>query len=797
MDDTFYLSSFIVFLLSFFIFVTMYNPKISVFRSLFKSKETPFTLDAIEVYNRIKQGNPDLINKIKNLRAGDSESKNKLMAIMFNGTFNERKDDGLIQHSGLCVLDFDKYPDAKTLKAERKRLMECPYTYIMFTSPSGNGLKVVIRIPESDKFEHKRRFEAFKEYIDSDYFDVANSNVSRVCFESYDPDAYLNEFAEVFTLIAQDKGYHKSDKISVLPIANEDRIIELIMKFNHGKFEDGRNNWTFKVACAMCEYGVDQYAAKNYLLQFQQEDFTSVEITNTVANAYKSSNFNTKYFEDSYTVNKIKNKLKEGVSEEDIEKQLGVNSGIINSVKEEVNNTDDVFWQADAKKITILPHDYAKFLHKHGFAKYYPERSNKPTYVFIQENKVQESSVELIKDFVLKYLLAKDELQVYNHCAKSAQLFTESHLNMLESIDMRILQDSRYVSYIPFLNGVVKVTKDEVKLLSYIDIDGYIWKEQIIKRNFTKLQSHDNNFQDFVHKVSAQDSERIKAMESTLGYLIHTFKDKTDQKAIIFNDQEIDDNPNGGSGKSLMLTAIGNIRKIIKIDGKAYNPSKNDFVYQRVNMDTQVLAFDDVKKHFDFEQLFSLITEGIPVNRKNKDEIYIPFERSPKIVITTNYVISGAGTSHDRRRHEIEFFQYFNSQRNPQDEYGKLLFDEWTDSEWANFDNYMLSNLQMYLQNGLIASKSINANAKRFIQNTCKDFYDFAMDGNIPINKRHYNKSSVESFQIDTNGYKDIDSRKYLKWVQAWAIYKGYKFSKDKDQHGRYFELTKEDEKRV
>jgi hypothetical protein len=771
----------------------MFNPKISVFRSLFNSKETPFTLEAIEVYNRIKQGNPELIGKIKKLRAGDTDSKMQLMAIMFNGTFSERKDDGLIKHSGLCVLDFDKYPNAKTLQAERKRLMDCPYVYMMFTSPSGNGLKVVIRTPESTKFEHKRRFEAYKEYIQSNYFDVANSNVSRVCFESYDPDAYLNEFCEVFQGITQDKGYHKGEKIAVLPIANEDRIIELIMKFNHGKFEDGRNNWTFKVACTMCEYGVDQYAAKNYLLQYQQEDFTASEINNTVVNAYKSSNFNIKYFEDSQTVNKVKLKLKEGVKDEDIQKQLGVTGSIIESVKEEVQNSDDVFWQADGKKITIVPHDYAKFLHKHGFAKYYPERSNKPTYVYIEENKVSESSVELIKDFVLKYCLAKGELDVYNHCAKSAQLFTESHLNMLESIDMRILQDSRYVSYIPFNNGVVQVTKDEVKLVSYIDIDGYIWKEQIIKRNFTRLPSHDNNFQDFVHKVSAQDSERIKAMESTLGYLIHTFKDKTDQKAIIFNDQEIDDNPNGGSGKSLMLTAIGNIRKIIKIDGKAYNPSKNDFVYQRVNMDTQVLAFDDVKKHFDFEQLFSLITEGIPVNRKNKDEIYIPFERSPKIVITTNYVISGAGTSHDRRRHEIEFFQYFNSQRNPQDEYGKLLFDEWSKDEWAHFDNYMLSNLQMYLQKGLLRSISINADAKRFIQNTCKEFYDFVMDGNIALDVRHYNKSCTEAFQGDTNGFKDLDSRKFIKWVQVYALYKGYKYTKNKDHHGRYFELTKED----
>jgi hypothetical protein len=771
----------------------MYNPKISVFRSLFNSKETPFTLEAIEVYNRIKQGNPELINKIKKLRAGDSESKMQLMAIMFNGTFSERKDDGLIQHSGLCVLDFDKYPDKETLTAERNRLKECPYVYMMFTSPSGNGLKVVIRTPESNKFEHKRRFEAYKEYINSDYFDVANSNVSRVCFESYDPDAYLNEFCEVFQGITQDKGYHKAEKIAVLPIANEDRIIELIMKFNHGVFEQGRNNWTFKVACCMAEYGVDQYAAKNYLLQYAQEDFTSSEINYTVINAYKSSNFNTKYFEDTYTVNKVKLKLKEGLKDEDIQKQLGVSSSIIESVKEEVQNSDDVFWQADGKKITIVPHDYAKFLQKHGFAKYYPERSNKPTYVYIEENKVSESSVELIKDFVLKYCLAKGELDIYNHCAKSANLFTESHLNMLESIDMRILQDDRYSSYIPFLNGVAKVSKDKVELLSYIDIDGYIWREQIIKRNYTRIAIHDNNFQDFVHKVSAQDEQRIKAMESTLGYLIHTFKDKTDQKAIIFNDQEIDDNPNGGSGKSLMLTAIGNIRKIIKIDGKAYNPSKNDFVYQRVNMDTQVLAFDDVKKHFDFEQLFSLITEGIPVNRKNKDEIYIPFERSPKIVITTNYVISGAGTSHDRRRHEIEFFQYFNSQRNPQDEYGKLLFDEWSTDEWSAFDNYMLSNLQMYLQNGLVRSVSINADAKRFIQNTCKEFYDFVHDGNISLDVRHYNKASFEAFQADTNGFKDLDSRKYIKWVQAYASYKGYKFIKNRDQHGRYFELTKQD----
>ena len=86
--------------------------------------------------------------------------------------------------------------------------------------------------------------------------------------------------------------------------------------------------------------------------------------------------------------------------------------------------------------------------------------------------------------------------------------------------------------------------------------------------------------------------------------------------------------------------------------------------------------------------------------KKNKDEIFIPFERSPKVIITTNYVINGSGNSHDRRRHEIEFNQYFNGKHTPLDEYGRLLFDEWNNKDWISFDNYMIDNLQRFLING-------------------------------------------------------------------------------------------------
>ncbi|MEX0598895.1 MAG: hypothetical protein WD512_20595, partial [Candidatus Paceibacterota bacterium] len=231
--------------------------------------------------------------------------------------------------------------------------------------------------------------------------------------------------------------------------------------------------------------------------------------------------------------------------------------------------------------------------------------------------------------------------------------------------------------------------------------------------------------------------------------------------------------------------------KTVKIDGKMYNPSKSDFLYQRVNLDTQILAFDDVAKNFNFEQLFMIVSEGITVNRKNKDEVFIPFERSPKIVITTNYVIQGAGGSHDRRRHEVEFFQYFNATNSPLKEYGKLLFDEWSVDDWLRFDNYMIKNLQLYLREGLTQSISINADEKRLIARTSKDFYEYVIDAKFSLDTMYYNTELFNQFQTDYN-YKDLSPQKFSSWIKEYANHKGYKIVKDKNHNGRYIKFMKE-----
>ena len=107
----------------------MFNTTISLFKDLFNTKNVGYTMSFTEVCERIKKGNPEIINKIKIIRESTNKEevksvKNSLMAIMFNGHFIDRNDDSLIEHSGLCVFDFDKYPNPEKMEEEKQRLIK-------------------------------------------------------------------------------------------------------------------------------------------------------------------------------------------------------------------------------------------------------------------------------------------------------------------------------------------------------------------------------------------------------------------------------------------------------------------------------------------------------------------------------------------------------------------------------------------------------------------------------------------------------------------------------------------------
>ena len=132
--------------------------------------------------------------------------KKGLPAFTPSGTFEPtRKADNLYRYSGVVHADLDKL-SADKLEEVKVILGDDPYTFGYFVSPSENGLKVFSRV-DSTPDMHKQAISQYRLHIaeltgiyDEKQNDSSISDVSRLCFVSYDPDAYINENSEVFVV---------------------------------------------------------------------------------------------------------------------------------------------------------------------------------------------------------------------------------------------------------------------------------------------------------------------------------------------------------------------------------------------------------------------------------------------------------------------------------------------------------------------------------------------------------------------------------------------------------------------
>lgn len=134
------------------------------------------------------------------LRAmSDPKEKRKFKAnnfdyVTFSGTFKKRADSELITHSSLLTIDFDHLNNQSQLK---EKLLTDAYfdTEMLFTSPSGDGLKWIVRI-DLNQCSHDDYFNAIANYILNTYnikVDASGKDCSRACFLVHDPEAFLHQ----------------------------------------------------------------------------------------------------------------------------------------------------------------------------------------------------------------------------------------------------------------------------------------------------------------------------------------------------------------------------------------------------------------------------------------------------------------------------------------------------------------------------------------------------------------------------------------------------------------------------
>ena len=453
--------------------------EITIFKDI-KDTAQPFYRDVSKILERIQEGaSQDIVRSIRVEK--DKEIRNKLKqslpAVCFSGKFSKRNDSSLLEHSGLICLDFDNFPTEKLLLEQKEFLTKDKYTYSVFISPSGLGLKALVKIPaEGDT--HKQFFGSLQLHYDSEYFDISCKNVSRVCYESYDPLIFINEQSSVFNQIIEQEYQEvvKHKDVQTIPITNENKIVEILLKWwerKYGLNSGERNNNVYILASAFNDFGVNKTLAEYVMGNFVSKDFTQNEVIRTIQSAYKQvQNFGTKYYEDEEKVNNVKRKLRKGATASEIKSQisegLDVEDNVLDNVVRRLEEEQDnqKFWTKSEKGVVKIIHlSFKDFLEDNGFYKFNPEGSKSYVFVKVTNNLIDHTSEKEIKDFVLSFLLDVDDTSIYNYFAESVKYFREEFLTLLGSINVYFVADTKNTAYLYYTNCAVKITKMKLFLL--------------------------------------------------------------------------------------------------------------------------------------------------------------------------------------------------------------------------------------------------------------------------------------------------------------------------------------------
>ena len=128
----------------------------------------------------------------------------QLNFVTFSGIFTQRRAVNLVRHSNLLCFDYDHIGNIEQLRHIRQQLIadSALDVQLLFRSPSGDGLKVVVR---SDTYHegmslqqilsnHASEYQRISHYVWQRHRLLADKtiDVARACFLCHDPEAFIN-----------------------------------------------------------------------------------------------------------------------------------------------------------------------------------------------------------------------------------------------------------------------------------------------------------------------------------------------------------------------------------------------------------------------------------------------------------------------------------------------------------------------------------------------------------------------------------------------------------------------------
>ena len=477
------------------------------------------------------------------------------------------------------------------------------------------------------------------------------------------------------------------------------------------------------------------------------------------------------------------------------------------------------FWSLSEKgTVQFSPTKVIHFLNLQGYYTYtssYTElKEDECDFVSLQNGCISKVISTNIKNFVLQWLDNKVFVETVRNRVFSSVAFQPSHLKMLPPYTNGTPHCGRNFQWYFFANKAVKIEANTIAEYNYTNaLPVRYWQEQIINhplniqppafQTYTdeqgRLRLRNINTTSGYFKVLINSSriyweqdacpnteEDLHPFQITspnltdeenylqelhllnkiycVGYLLHQHKRSSEAYIVMGTDYKGGATARGsygGTGKSFLVNGVRTMIKSKYIDGKTIGNDK--FPFDKVDERTRLVFLDDMNFNQDFREFYNKVTGDFEANHKGGKILYIPFEKSPKMAATTNYVPDFEESSLVRRLLFYQNSDYYHA-KTPKNNYqftrkisdsfgGRDIMDsDCSEEEWNADYNFMLNCLQFFLAspNKVEAPLQALENRRAFINigdnfmAFFNDYFSNTENLNNYISRPEFNRTALE-----------------------------------------------------
>ena len=294
------------------------------------------------------------------------------------------------------------------------------------------------------------------------------------------------------------------------------------------------------------------------------------------------------------------------------------------------------------------------------------------------------------------------------------------------------------------------------------------------------------------HEVMEQKQNLVNKIFG-IGFWLHRYKSASKAWALYAMDNKIDDEGecNGRSGKSFYFKVLSYFGKTVKLSGRNPKLMDNPHVFDQVTQHTDYIIVDDCDRYLQTGIFYDIITSDLTVNPKNNQSFTIPFEHSPKLAFTTNYVPGDFDPSTDARLVYLAFSDYYHQRtadndyhetRSIRDDFGKDLFaSDYSEAEWNEDCNFFMRCEQFYLsmarENLKLQPPMGNIIKRKLMSDMVGEFEEWA-DAYFAGEHLDTFVEKDEAMADFTKNYniKGLSSQRFMRSLKAYATLNSYRF---------------------